>query len=189
MKDFASLEFQVKKGNFQLVRMEWVPVLSPALLDWVFHSKSRPGDAGACRHTRECPGTWLTGSDATAERYSCSAKSCTKKPEGCPEGCIEKGALCAAETAGVCRRNGGNRGGYVNADVDRLLDQASVTTDPKAQAGLYAQIQHQLARDLPYVSLWHEDRVWIVRKPWTGIALKPSGSLLSLLNARRESQP
>ena len=46
-------------------------------------------------------------------------------------------------------------------------------------------MQRILARELPYVSLWHEDRVWIVRKPWQGISLKPSGSF-RLLTAKKD---
>jgi peptide/nickel transport system substrate-binding protein len=183
INDWGTLYSQVKKGNFQLVRMEWIPVLSPALLDWVFHSKSRPGVAGACYHVRDCPGAWEEGAEATAERYSCSAQHCAKATP-CAPGCAPAGGRCAATEAGVCARNGGNRGGYENAEVDRLLDRAALRSDQVEQARLYARVQRILAADLPYISLWHEDRVWVLRKPWSGIALKPSGSLLGLLSAR-----
>jgi peptide/nickel transport system substrate-binding protein len=159
INDWGTLYTQVKKGNFQLVRMEWIPVLSPALLDWVFHSDSRPGQKGSCAHVRDCPGDWIEGSETTSERYSCSS--------------------------GLCRRSGGNRGGYSNAKIDALLKRAEHNVNKAEQAGLYGQIQILLGEDLPYVSLWHEDRVWIVRKPWSGVALKASGSLLGLLEARR----
>ncbi len=163
INDWGTLYSQVKKGNFQLVRMEWIPVLSPALLDWVFHSHAQPHQAGACSTAVDCPGGAEPNSETSRERYSCSS--------------------------GFCRRNGGNRGGYSNARVDALLDAASRENDQDAQKELYSKAQHILANDLPYVSLWHEDRVWIVRKPWTGIQLKPSGSFLGLLGARREGSP
>ena len=92
-------------------------------------------------------------------------------------------------SSGLCRRNGGNRGGYSNQQVDALLEAASRTTDKGEQAQIYAKVQRQLANDLPYVSLWHEDRVWIVRKPWSGVQLKASGSMLGLLGARRKAVP
>jgi peptide/nickel transport system substrate-binding protein len=160
INDWGTLYTQVKKGNFQLVRMEWIPVLSPALLDWVFHSDSRPEQKGSCSHSRDCPGDWIKGSETTSERYTCSSA--------------------------VCRRSGGNRGGYSNPKIDKLLERAEGSVDTSEQASLYGQIQTILAKDLPYVSLWHEDRVWIVRKPWRGVALKASGSLLGLLEARRQ---
>jgi peptide/nickel transport system substrate-binding protein len=163
INDWGTLYSQVKKGNFQLVRMEWIPVLSPALLDWVFHSYAQPQSAGSCQTAADCPGGAEPGEEASKERFSCSS--------------------------GTCRRNGGNRGGYSNSKVDALLDAASRETQKERQAELYAKAQHILSRDLPYVSLWHEDRVWIVRKPWTGVELKPSGSFLGLLKAQREAAP
>jgi len=163
INDWGTLYSQVKKGNFQLVRMEWIPVLSPALMDWVFHSHAQPHQAGSCSTASDCPGGAEQGSETSRERYSCSR--------------------------GICRRNGGNRGGYKNTRVDALLDAASRENNQNKQKVLYAKVQHILAKELPYVSLWHEDRVWIVRQPWTGIQLKPSGSFLGLLNARRADSP
>jgi peptide/nickel transport system substrate-binding protein len=163
INDWGTLYTQVKRGNFQLVRMEWVPVLSPALLDWVFHSHSQPGQAGPCKSVKDCPGDWREGAESTEMRYACSS--------------------------GLCRRNGGNRGGYTNLQVDALLEAASRTTNKQEQAQIYTKVQRKLADDLPYVSLWHEDRVWIVRKPWSGVQLKASGSMLGLLGARRKAEP
>ena len=163
INDWGTLYSQVKKGNFQLVRMEWIPVLSPALLDWVFHSHAQPQQAGTCATAADCPGGAEPNAETSRERYSCSS--------------------------GICRRNGGNRGGYSSTRVDALLDAASRESDQDKQRILYGKAQHILAKELPYVSLWHEDRVWIVRRPWTGIQLKPSGSFLGLLRARRGETP
>jgi peptide/nickel transport system substrate-binding protein len=161
VNEFGTLFSEVKKGNFQLVRLEWLPVLAPNLLEWVFHSASIPGTANACAKLRDCPGDTAAGQVETSLRYRCSD--------------------------GLCRRSGGNRGGYTDARVDGWLDAAKAEQDRAKQRQLYAAIQRQLATDLPYVSLWHEDRVWVVRKPWTGIDLRPSGSLRGLLGARIET--
>lgn len=45
-----------------------------------------------------------------------------------------------------------NGAGYKNPDVDRLFNQAAAELDPQRRAALYAQVQDQLARDLP--TLW-----------------------------------
>ena len=44
-----------------------------------------------------------------------------------------------------------NGAGYKNATVDSLFDQASQKVDQAARKPLYAQIQAQLAKDLPYL--------------------------------------
>jgi peptide/nickel transport system substrate-binding protein len=53
--------------------------------------------------------------------------------------------------------DGFNRGGYENPVVDRLIEMGAADTDETARRRIYAEIQRILARDLPYVSLWHRD--------------------------------
>lgn len=45
-----------------------------------------------------------------------------------------------------------NGAGYSNPDVDRLFSEAAQELDPAARGTIYAQIQEQIAADLPY--LW-----------------------------------
>lgn len=45
-----------------------------------------------------------------------------------------------------------NGAGYSNPDVDRLFDEAVQEVDPAARGELYAELQQQIAADLPY--LW-----------------------------------
>jgi peptide/nickel transport system substrate-binding protein len=161
INDWGTLYSQVKKGNFQLVRMEWVPVLSPDLLDWVFHSDSIPDTGGRCTQVADCPGEVIDNPKETSRRYRCSD--------------------------GRCKRSGGNRGGYVSEKVDGFLHSAATTQDRETRRRIYNAAQKELAADLPYVSLWHEDRVWVVRTPWDGIQLKASGSLRGLLGAHRKA--
>ncbi|MBM65469.1 MAG: hypothetical protein CMH55_04450 [Myxococcales bacterium] len=186
VNDFPSLFQQVKRRNFQMVRMEWTEVRNPMLLEWVFHSDFIPEEAGPpCRHHRDCPGAYESGNE-TKRRYSCTAKVCSMAAGTCGEGCRRQGASqCEATEPGLCRRAGGNRGSYSRPRVDELIDQARGLSGEAERKPLFDEIQRLLAEDLPYISLWHEDRVWVVNTAWQGIVLKPSGSFTGLLGAKR----
>lgn len=56
-----------------------------------------------------------------------------------------------------------NRGGYSNAELDRLLERASAA-EPEARQALYADAQRIVDRELPYVPLWHESSVAVVSR-------------------------
>ncbi len=75
---------------------------------------------------------------------------------------------------------GQNRGYYVNPEVDRLLVQARSTFDQAQRKQLYQQVQQILARDLPYVSLFHRSNILIAKNGLTGFQMYPSGFLLSV---------
>ena len=60
--------------------------------------------------------------------------------------------------------NGDNRGRYVNAEVDRLLERGRATIEPAERKRIYGAVQRLLADDLPYVPLWWWKNV-IVKKP------------------------
>lgn len=79
---------------------------------------------------------------------------------------------------------GGNRGGYVDAELDGLLDAARATTDRAARAELYRRAEAVVARDLPYVPLWFEDEIAVHAPRLQGFALSRTGSLLPLAKAR-----
>ncbi|HYM68346.1 MAG TPA: ABC transporter substrate-binding protein [bacterium] len=58
------------------------------------------------------------------------------------------------------------RGGYHNADADRLIDQAVSTTDPTQRKALYKQISMIAYNDLPYLFLvqpttYYAMRAWV----------------------------
>lgn len=78
---------------------------------------------------------------------------------------------------------GGNRGAYANAEVDRLIDAGRITTERAARAEIYRQIQRILAEELPYLSLWHEDVVALVRRDLVGYQPLPNASLFMLWQA------
>jgi peptide/nickel transport system substrate-binding protein len=51
---------------------------------------------------------------------------------------------------------------------------------------IYAQVQRLLARDLPVVSLWHEDNVVAYRRGVRGYELYPNAQLTSLARTYKE---
>lgn len=185
VNDFPSLFQQVKRRNFQLVRMEWTEVRNPMLLEWVFHSDFIPEEAGgSCRHHRDCEGNYERGNE-TDQRFSCTAKVCTTNGKSCGDGCEGRVPDCRPVEAGQCRRAGGNRGSYRNDRVDALIERARGLSGEAERKPLFDEIQRILAEEIPYISLWHEDRVWVVNKAWKGVVLKPSGSYTGLLSAKR----
>ncbi|RVU47901.1 ABC transporter substrate-binding protein [Lujinxingia sediminis] len=62
------------------------------------------------------------------------------------------------------RAAGANRGAYRNARIDELLEAGDRETDPDKRRAIYSEVQQILARELPYVSLWHEDNIAVLRK-------------------------
>jgi len=75
---------------------------------------------------------------------------------------------------------GANRGRYANPEVNALLEHARRTLDLTRRKEYYRRVQEILARDLPYVSLWHYDNVAVMRKNVEGFVLDPRGDLYSL---------
>jgi peptide/nickel transport system substrate-binding protein len=71
-------------------------------------------------------------------------------------------------------QSGANRGAYVNPEVDRLLDLGQRTVLPEVRKQIYGDLQRILARDLPYVFLWHEDNIAVARREVRNLALMPN---------------
>jgi peptide/nickel transport system substrate-binding protein len=76
--------------------------------------------------------------------------------------------------------DGANRGRYKRAQVDRLLEAGRKTLDTKKRKDIYSAVQKFLARDLPYVNLWHQENVVAMKKNLKGFELYPAGDLYSL---------
>lgn len=79
-------------------------------------------------------------------------------------------SIPSAET----RARGANRGAYRNAEVDRLLDLGRVGQTRDARRAAYAEVQRILARELPYVPLWHEDNLVLRRRGVRGYEILPN---------------
>lgn len=75
---------------------------------------------------------------------------------------------------------GANRGAYRNKRVDLLLDQGMVETDRAKRAAIYAEVQQILARELPYVSLWHEDNIAVLKRGVSGYTTTPNARFEAL---------
>ena len=75
---------------------------------------------------------------------------------------------------------GGNRVGYVNAELDALLDRATVETDAKKRTNLYKEASHLINSDYATINLWHPNIIWIGRSCLSDIKLESSGSFYPL---------
>ena len=72
--------------------------------------------------------------------------------------------------------HGSNRGFYVNAELDALLDDAAATSDQAKQREDYVKVQKILARDLPSINLWYLDTVVVHNKRLENVHTSPSGN-------------
>jgi peptide/nickel transport system substrate-binding protein len=75
---------------------------------------------------------------------------------------------------------GQNRGYYNNPRVDQLITQGRSTFDRAKRRPIYAEIQKIVQEDLPYVSLYLQTNVAIMRNNVDGYVQYPAGFLLSV---------
>jgi peptide/nickel transport system substrate-binding protein len=80
---------------------------------------------------------------------------------------------------------GFNRGHYSNPQVDALLDEAGETEDGPRRLALYAEVQRIIARDVPYVSLWHKTNVAVAQRNLSGVRLTPLADFYFLKDVAR----
>jgi len=78
------------------------------------------------------------------------------------------------------RSAGANRGAYRNARVDELLVAGNLETDREKRRQIYNEVQSILAAELPYISLWHEDNVAVVKRGTKGYFVTPNARFESL---------
>lgn len=71
---------------------------------------------------------------------------------------------------------GANRSYYSSADADRLIDAGRRELDPAKRKAIYAELQQDLARDLPYINLWYLDNVVVHSRRVRNIELSPAGN-------------
>jgi peptide/nickel transport system substrate-binding protein len=81
---------------------------------------------------------------------------------------------------------GFNRGYFVNAEVDRLIDAATVSVDDAERQRLYGQAQAIVAEEAPYVSLWDKVNVAVAQPTLRGISLAPAAEFTFLRNVYRD---
>jgi peptide/nickel transport system substrate-binding protein len=80
---------------------------------------------------------------------------------------------------------GFNRGHYRNSQVDALLDEAAASADEQRRLALYAEVQRIVAREVPYISLWHKRNVAVAQRTLEGIRLSPLADLMFLKDVAR----
>jgi peptide/nickel transport system substrate-binding protein len=71
--------------------------------------------------------------------------------------------------------------------VDELLDRGNRETDPSQRKETYGEIQTILAEDLPYVSLWHEDNVAVIKRGVRDYYVTPNARFAALKSTRSPS--
>ena len=81
---------------------------------------------------------------------------------------------------------GANRGRFINAQADRLIEQAGSAEDLLKQAEAYQQLQYLLWERLPYVPLWYEDNVYVARSNIEGYRLALDGNYDGLIHVRKQ---
>ncbi len=84
---------------------------------------------------------------------------------------------------------GANRGRYVNARLDGLLEQGRRATTLAQRRAAYSAAQAIIATELPYIPLWHHTNVAILRNTFTGYRLTPSGDFRAVRAVRRQAAP
>ena len=83
---------------------------------------------------------------------------------------------------------GFNRGFFHDPRVDRLLDEATVSTDDGRRRALYGDVQKIVAEDAPYISLWYKTNVAVSQRTLTGIHLFPATDFIFLKDVSRTAQ-
>jgi peptide/nickel transport system substrate-binding protein len=76
--------------------------------------------------------------------------------------------------------DGQNRGYYNNPKVDQLLLQGRSTFDRAKRKPAYTEVQKTLQEDLPYISLYLQSNVAVMRSNIDGYVQYPAGFLLSV---------
>jgi ABC-type transport system substrate-binding protein len=71
---------------------------------------------------------------------------------------------------------GANRGRYVNATLDGLIREASMSSDQGQRRADYVKVQQILAAELPSINLWYLDAVLVHTKRLGNIKVSSSGN-------------
>jgi peptide/nickel transport system substrate-binding protein len=76
--------------------------------------------------------------------------------------------------------NGQNRGYYANDRLDQLLLEGRSTFDRGKRKPIYGEVQKIVATDLPYLSLYMQSNVAVMRKNVSGYVQYPAGFYTSI---------
>ena len=81
--------------------------------------------------------------------------------------------------------NGANRGRFIDANVDLLIESAETELSLTKQADYYRDLQKYLIETIPYVPLWYEDNVLAMRDDIQGYVPDMDGNFDSLNSVNR----
>lgn len=79
---------------------------------------------------------------------------------------------------------GANRGRFVSAAADKLIERAERSENLADQAYYYRELQALALRELPYVPLWYEDQVFAARRGIRGYTVASDGNYDGLVTLR-----
>jgi oligopeptide transport system substrate-binding protein len=63
-------------------------------------------------------------------------------------------------------KSSNNHNGYVNVEVDRLLEKARIEPDQAARFAIYHDVEKKILSDAPWVPLWHGNSGYVLLKPF-----------------------
>jgi peptide/nickel transport system substrate-binding protein len=75
---------------------------------------------------------------------------------------------------------GANRARYRNPEIDRLILDGRRELELDKRKIIYGDIQRILAKDVPVISLWHEDNIVAMRRQVHGYEIVPTAQLVAL---------
>ena len=75
---------------------------------------------------------------------------------------------------------GRNRGFYSNKSLDSLLEKGILEMNPQKRRKIYFSAQKTLQKDLPFIPLWHEEQISVVKKGILNYDLNPKGDFYYL---------
>ena len=82
--------------------------------------------------------------------------------------------------------DGFNRWRYRNAEVDRLTTLGREELDEGKRKQIYAEVQRQVAADVPVVPLWHEDNIILTNVDVKGYTATPNARLIGLRDITKQ---
>lgn len=73
-----------------------------------------------------------------------------------------------------------NRGRYVNAEMDAMIEAAEKAPSEAGRWSGFAKVQQVMDRELPYVDLWYQDNFAVMRSDLDGLVLTLNASFREL---------
>lgn len=164
--ELATFLADVRAGRFQAFVLQLPEPVEPDQLGWMFHSQN----AAIKTSDAKSPSPFaVIGRDGLPDLFSASLQT---EPN-----CLTwQGNTWRQWWSGIGEAWGsGNRSAYADARVDCWLDRGRRARNREERLPLYAQVQRQLAQDLPVIPLWWESQTALVRKGVTLPHLAPDG--------------